>query len=168
MGLCWVTGVSGTGKSTIAGELRRMGELAWDADDISAWRHRTTGVEVPTPFGGIPDGWVAQHGWFIDADRVRELRMQTGDSVGFLAGAVENENEVWDVFDTVVYLRADDDTIAQRLRDRTSNDFGKSAEQLAMVLEWNAVLEDQYRSLGATIVDASRPLAEVVAAVRRR
>lgn len=167
MGLCWVTGVSGTGKSTIADELRRLGELAWDADDLSAWRDRTTGVERPTPLTGLPDGWMDQHGWFIDVDRVRELRTQVGGGAAFVAGAVENESEAWDLFDSVVYLRADDETIARRLRDRTSNDFGKSAEQLAMVLEWNAVLEERYRVAGATIVDATLPLAEVVAAVRR-
>ena len=166
MGLCWVTGVSGTGKSTIAAELRRLGELACDADDLAAWRDRTSGIVRPTPLTGVPDGWVDQHGWFIDLERVREFREQVADGVGFLAGAVENEGEVWDLFDAVVYLRADDDTITQRLRDRTTNDFGKSAEQLAMVLEWNALLEDQYRSAGATIVDATLPLAEVVAAVR--
>lgn len=165
MALCWVTGVSGTGKSTIVRELRRFGEIAWDGDDLSFWRDRDTGDAVATP-DVRPDGWVARHAWVIDPARVRECRAAAEGRVGYLAGGAENEADVWDLFDVVVHLVTDDDTIRRRLADRTENDFGKTGEELAVIMGWNAVLEQRYRDRGAIVLDAGRPLPVVVEDVR--
>lgn len=166
MALCWVAGLSGTGKSTIVQEMQRAGELAWDGDDFSCWRDRQTGEAVAAPPGGRHDGWLARHAWVIDPASVRTCRGIAEDRIGYLAGGCENEPDVWHLFDTVVYLVTDDDTIRRRLAARTENDFGKTDEELAMVLGWNAVLEAHYRSAGAVVVDAGQPLAQVIAAVR--
>jgi hypothetical protein len=47
MGLCFVTGVSGTGKSALLGELRLRGCLARgvDEDGYADWVSRRTGFE---------------------------------------------------------------------------------------------------------------------------
>ena len=166
MTLCWVAGLSGTGKSTIVGELQRAGELAWDADDFSFWRDRQSGDAAENPAGGRPDGWLDRYAWVVDPRRVEQCRTDAEGRVGYLAGGSENEADVWDLFDTVIYLVADDATIRQRLGARTENDFGKTAAELDMVLGWNAVLEDHYRAAGAIIIDAGQPLPSVVSAVR--
>ena len=119
-----------------------------------------------TPPGGRPDGWLARYAWVIDPVHVARCRTTADGRVGYLAGGSENEADVWDLFDTVVYLVADDDTIRRRLAARTENDFGKTEEELAAILGWNAVLEEHYRTAGATIVDARLPLRCVVAAVQ--
>ena len=62
MTLCWVAGLSGTGKSTIVQQLLASNELAWDADDLSFWRDRGTGEAATVPAGGRPDGWTARYG----------------------------------------------------------------------------------------------------------
>ena len=51
VGLVWVTGSSGTGKSTVRVELARRGYASFDTDQdgITAWRDRTTGQEVDYP-----------------------------------------------------------------------------------------------------------------------
>ena len=98
--------------------------------------------------------------------KVRRCRAEADGRVGYLAGGCENEADVWDLFDRVLYLVADDDTIRRRLAARTGNDFGKTEEELAVILAWNAVLEPRYRDAGATVIDAGRSLPEVVEAVR--
>ncbi len=70
MTLCWVAGLSGTGKSTIVQQLLASNELAWDADDLSFWRDRGTGEAATVPAGGRPDGWTARYGWVIDPAKV--------------------------------------------------------------------------------------------------
>jgi dephospho-CoA kinase len=66
--------------------------------------------------------------------------------------------------DEVIALVADEQTIRRRLASR-SNTFGQTPEELADVLFWHAGFEAAYRGFGATIIDATRPLSEVVAEV---
>jgi hypothetical protein len=48
------------------------------------------------------------------------------------------------------------------LATRSGNDFGKAPDELAAVMRWCATHGSMYEALGATMVDASRPLAQVV------
>jgi len=72
---------------------------------------------------------------------------------------------VWDLFDLVVCVVVDNETVRDRLLTRTTNSFGKHPEELAAALEQNAGLESTYRRLGATIIDGRRPPAEVADAI---
>jgi hypothetical protein len=71
-------------------------------------------------------------------------------------------NQVWHLFSKTIYLTIDEATLRERLATRTSNDFGKSDHELAAVLKWHKVGPEQYRTFGATIIDATQPLADVV------
>lgn len=167
MPLIWVTGISGSGKSSVATELCARGHRGVDADQdgLSVWVDRSTGAVVPSPeWGQRPSSWVTRHAWVLDAERVKALAANARDKHVFLCGSVENEKEVWDSFDQVICLVIDDDTVRRRLAARSNNDFGKSAEELQMVLGWNKA-QAQYREFGATIVDATVPLDLVVDAV---
>ena len=62
----------------------------------------------------------------------------------------------------MIYLAIDRQTLRRRLASRTTNDFGKSPNELRAILGWHEVGDDEYRRLGAAIVDATRPLDEVV------
>ena len=53
-------------------------------------------------------------------------------------------------------------TLRHRLATRTTNLFGKDPVVLEQILTWNQDLEQRYRSYGATIIDATRPLEDVV------
>lgn len=165
MGLVWVTGISGAGKSSVCEGLRHRGHRAVDADrdGYSRWADRRTGQLVADPPDPTPAGWLDRYAWRIDVERVRALTMDaTATGTTFLCGSVENEHDVWPCFDRVVCLVADDETIRHRLVTRTTNAFGKHPEELAAALGWNEVMEGRYRAVGAAIVDATRPLADVV------
>lgn len=43
-----------------------------------------------------------------------------------------------------------------------TNEFGKHPEELRAALDWNQSIARRYRELGASLVDATRPLAKVV------
>lgn len=165
--LVWVTGNSGVGKSTVCALLRSRGELAIDADweGYNHWVDRTSGQVVVDPPDPVPAGWLDRFGWKIIRAEVEALAERARDRTAFLCGSAENEDDVLDLFDHVVCVVVDSDTLRDRLLTRTNNSFGRHPEELAAAMECNDATESTYRNLGATIIDGRRPLAEVADAV---
>lgn len=172
--LVWVTGTSGAGKSSVCDALRARGATAVDADwdGYSFWVDRLDGEVVTEPPYPVPRGWLDRYSWRINRARVEELALQSQGGVSFLCGSVENEREVWDLFDRVICLIIDDETLTRRLAARTTNAFGKQREELRAAIGWNHTVEGIYRGRGAAIIDATRPIETVVndvlAAIRER
>ena len=163
MSLVWVTGNSGTGKSTVCEMLRALGYAAFDADEgFSRWIDRGTGEVVTDPPCPVPEGWLDQYGWAIIRERVEALVEDSRCRVAFLCGSAENEADVRDLFDLIVCLVIDEGTLRYRLATRTTNSFGRHPEELAAALKWNPRMRAIYERRGATITDASKPVAEVV------
>jgi shikimate kinase len=162
--VAWVTGNSGTGKSTVCEELRARGYVALDADEdgFCRWIDRAEGGVVIDPPYPVPEGWLDRHGWVIVRERVETLVEESPCRIAFLCGSAENEQDVRDLFDVIVCLVIDEDTLRHRLATRTTNPFGKHPEELAAALKWNPRMRAIYESLGAAIIDASRPVTEVV------
>ena len=161
--LIWVTGLSGSGKSTVCGVLQQQGRYALDADQggLSHWRHRATSQRAHPP-SPLPPGWIATHAWWLDPDRVAELARDAKERPVFLFGSVENEHEVHPLCDQVVCFVCDSATLRHRLATRTSNSFGKQPEELNAILAWNEELASHYRAQGATLIDTTQPLHQVV------
>lgn len=172
MVLVYVTGLSGTGKSLIRRELEERGYTAHGVDEngYADWIDRSSGAVAAFPHDD-PEldfaDWYRRHSWVFSVERVAKLR-RDADAAGqtvFLCGVAERDDTVWPYFDLVIALVADAVTITTRLAERTGNDFGKSPEQLAEVLGWHRHYARDYRRFGARLVDATRPIDEVVAAV---
>jgi gluconate kinase len=166
MSLVYVTGISGSGKSAVCTELQRRGQEAHDtdADGYAVWVDCRTGRA--TAAGARADertpGWLERHEYCLVPARVEELASRAEGRLAFLCGVAANEHDVWHLFSRVIYLAVDEPTLRHRLDTRTTNDFGKSSHELEQILEWHRVGEDQYRAFGALVVDASRPLGDVV------
>lgn len=167
MPLVWVTGTSGVGKSTVCALLKSLGQLTVDADweGYNHWVDRTSGQVVVDPPDPVPVGWLDRFAWRISRAQVEALAARTHDNTAFLCATVENETDVWDLFDLVVCLVIDNETLRDRLLTRTTNTFGKHPEELAAALEHNDDVEPTYRRLGATIIDGTKPPAEVADAI---
>ena len=167
MALVWVTGGSGVGKSTICELLKRRGELAVDADmdGYTRWVERTSGQVLADSPATVPAGWLYRFAWKVSRAEVEALAAAAHGKTAFLCGDAENETEVWDLFDLVVCLVADNETIRDRLLTRTNNPFGKHPEEMAAALEENDGLETAYRRLGATLIDGRQTPAEVADSV---
>lgn len=165
--LVWVTGNSGAGKSTVCGVLRARGYVALDADEdgFSRWIDRAKGEVVVDPPYPVPEGWLDRYGWAIVRERVETLVEESRFRTAFLCGSAENEAHVRDLFDLIVCLVIDENTLRHRLATRTTNTFGQHPEELAAALRWNPQMRALYESRGATIIDASKPVTEVVDSV---
>ena len=109
-----LTGMSGTGKSTLVHELRRRGYVAFDAD--------ADGFSEPRADG--------RWGW--RAELVAELLARSPDRPSFFAGCSEEQAEL--PFDYRVLLTAPRSVLVQRLRTRTNNAYGHDSDELSQVL----------------------------------
>lgn len=146
-----VTGMSGTGKSSALAELARRGYRVVDTDDPGwcAW------VEAPDGARGEERLWVE--------DRMTELLRPEEDGTLFVQGCVRNQGKFYDRFDAVVLLSAPVEVILERIESRTTNDFGKTPEERARILDDLAKVEPLLRAGCTHELDASRPLEAVVA-----
>jgi hypothetical protein len=75
---------------------------------------------------------------------------------------VRNQSQFYDRFDAVVLLSAPADVLLDRIARRTTNDYGKTPLERAMVLSDLAEIEPLLRQGCTHELDASRPLDEVV------
>jgi shikimate kinase len=132
-----ITGMSGTGKSTLLDELRRRGHLTLDTDY---------------------DGWVLSNREWDEA------RMTTflGDHEDvFVAGTVENQGRFYDRFDHVVLLTAPLRVLVERVSIRKNNPYGKSPEQLAEISRYVDTVEPLLREGASLELDGLRPVSEL-------
>jgi dephospho-CoA kinase len=164
--LYFVTGISGSGKSTVRNYLKMQGYEAYatDEDGLAAWYDKVTGEEYP----GYPSSdertpeFSQRFAWMMSRAGVAQLATDAAERPVYLCGAVANELELLDLFAVVITLDVDVETLRRRLASRTNNDFGKSAHELAQIISWHADDFAAYRRTGHIIVDAARPIDEVV------
>jgi adenylate kinase family enzyme len=149
-----VTGMSGTGKSSALAELGRRGYRVVDTDD-PGWREYR---EDPEPADELHRGE-----WLWVEDRMTELLDSDDGRSLFVQGCVPNQGKFYDRFDAVVLLSAPADVILDRIAHRTTNDYGKTSEERAMILDDLANIEPLLRQGCTHELDASRPLDDVVA-----
>lgn len=83
----------------------------------------------------------------------------------FVSGCMSNQGKFYDRFDAVVLLSAPAEVILDRIEHRTTNDYGKTPAERALVLHHLASVEPRLRATCTHELDASRPLEDVVDAL---
>jgi dephospho-CoA kinase len=144
----FITGMSGTGKSALTGELRRRGHVAYDADD--------DGFTEPRPNGA----------WAWNVGLVRELFDRHVDDSLFFSGCSEEQSQF--VFDVTVLLTAPESLILDRLQRRTTNSFGKTPSELDLVLTDLREIEPRLRATADLVIETTVPVASVADSILGR
>ena len=141
-----VTGMSGTGKSTALAELAKRGFQVVETDDApwSEWSE-------------------ADGGYIWREDLVEELLSREDGPTLYVSGTVSNQGRFYPRFEAVVLLSAPVDELLRRLKTRTTNDYGKAADERALILGDVADVEPLLRASCTHEIDAMQPIADVVA-----
>ena len=148
MAVVFVTGMSGTGKSSALAELARRG-------------HRV----IDTDYGGWTDESGPERRW--REDRIAALLDEHDDGALFVSGCVPNQGKFYPRFDAVVLLSAPVDVILERIASRDTNDYGKTDAERELILQDLRTVEPLLR-VGATVeLDSRVGLAEVANALER-
>ena len=142
--------MSGVGKSSALAALARLGYEVVDTDE---------------------PGWTAwsdeEDGYLWREDRIADLLARERDVALYVSGTVSNQGRFYPSFDAVVLLSAQAQVLLDRLETRITNEYGKTAEQRALILEQLRDVEPLLRASCTHEVDASRPLDDVVAELGR-
>ncbi len=153
-----VTGMSGTGKSTVITELKARGYRAVDADG----ERLSEVVDVdPDELTGLGRG----RDWVWHEERIQEvLDIDEGGAL-FVGGCAPNQGKFYPQFDHIVLLTAPPDVIVERLATRTTNPFGTQPDEVTRVLELQRTVEPLLRAGAELELDTTAPLEQVVAAI---
>lgn len=135
-----LTGMSGSGKSTILAGLAARGRRVVDTD-----------------YGG----WIIDDRW--DEPRMRTLLTDGEDVV--IAGTVENQGAFAELLDHIVLITAPVDVLLHRLRTRTNNPYGKTEAQQRETAEYVTTVEPLLRRSASLVLDGTRPVDSLVSEV---
>jgi dephospho-CoA kinase len=155
-----LTGMSGTGKSTVIAALAARGYKAVDADEDGF----SELVRVPDD---EPTGLDPGYDWVWREDRIQELLSREDVDVLFLSGCAPNQGTFYPWFDHIILLSAPAHVIVERLATRTNNPYGKRPEDITWTLELLRTVEPVLREGAGAEIDTSQPLERVVAEVLR-
>ncbi|MBB1503076.1 AAA family ATPase [Propioniciclava sp. MC1683] len=136
-----ITGMSGTGKSTLLVELHQRGHLTVDTDY---------------------DNWVLPSGVW---DPVRMASLLERQSHVIVSGTVENQIDFYDRFDHIVLLSAPWATLLERVTSRSNNPFGRTQAQQDEIRFYLNTVEPLPRRRATFELDGTNPVNELADAV---
>ena len=140
-----LTGMSGTGKSTLVAELRTRGVTAYDADE--------DGFSEPRGNG--------RWGWRRAA--VAALLERHTEGLLCFAGCSEEQADL--PFDYRVLLTAPEAVLIERLRARTNNPYGHTDDELAQILADRAEIEPLLRRTADLVLVSTASPSQLADAV---
>ncbi|MEZ4860138.1 MAG: helix-turn-helix domain-containing protein [Caldilineaceae bacterium] len=156
-----LTGMSGTGVSTVLGKLAACGfkTVDTDYDGYSEW------VAVDDDSAMPGESVEPNRDWVWRADRIQKLLSTEDTDTLFLGGCSPNMRQFLPQFDHVILFSAPAEVLVERLRTRTNNPYGKEPEEMARVLGLVETVEPLLRRAADFEIDTSVSLEEVVETV---
>lgn len=151
MPVVFITGMSGTGKSTVLSVLAQRGYKTIDTDDA--------GWCVPE------DGdWSSpDHLWILDDSRMESLLDAHDDSPLFVSATRPNQGAFYGRFDHVVTLTAPIEVMIERVQNRSGNPFGRTTEEQEAIRDDTREVEPLLIRGADVVIDTSVESPESVA-----
>ncbi len=154
-----IEGVSGSGKTTIATELERLGFAVIHGDRKLAYQgDPETGAPIrPAQLSSDPAFINTHHIW--DVAQVNAIIADKNHPIVFFCGASRNRHKFVDLFDAVFLLEVEWPIVERRLAARV-DEWGSRPDERALVKRLHTTREDLPEK--AISIDTSQSLGEVV------
>lgn len=160
-----ITGIAGSGKSTICGELSKMGQESYGIEDIKGMfvMYRKGTKEIFDDYDNADPEKIKNSEWLCDINKLKQLLKKQIKNIAFYCGVASNMDDLIPLFDKVILLKVDTDTLHSRLSTREStDDIGNTEDSRQTVLGWKNWWESEMVKKGAIIVNASNKPYKVV------
>lgn len=157
-----ITGVAGSGKSSVAHELSKLGYAAYDTDaGFSYYADKKTGLKVDKPTSPTLD-WYEHHERVFNEAVLESLFEHHKDEPIFICSITANQKKYYPQFDKIFLLSASDDILMHRIKTRTTSEFGKHPVDFHRVFAGKDEFEDEVMDRGAIKIDSSVPINTVI------
>lgn len=159
-----ITANAGTGKSTIARQLQKMGHEAYDLEEIPGLcgMYKKGTREPFEKFNNGSKEDIADGEWICDTEKLQNLMVRQKKDVAFYAIASNNLPELIPLFDKVFLLIVSKETIYKRLYNREGqDDMGGNEESRQAVLHWKDWWENEIRKFPITEINAEGTPEEI-------
>ncbi len=156
--------MSGSGKSTLCKKLRELGYCAHDIENIPDMF-----VTTDLRSGEILKEWdtnnleqIRNLAFNCDITKLRELIENEPEQLCFYNGTATNIEAVAALFDTVILLQANPETLRHRLTTRTTHDFARETDMQDWILEIKIPFEECLIKRGAIAIDANGDMEDTI------
>ena len=150
-----VTGISGSGKTTVCAALQKLGHSSIDIEQVSGLYNLVnseTGKAVLGNMEQIDDNV----DWVCNKVRINDLINLQQNSTTFYCGGMSNTEEVWGLFDKVNILSVSDKITRYRLSKRKNGEFGSTQKNIEWILSWKHEIEDRWLGMGGILLSAEQ------------
>lgn len=163
MPLFLITGLPGSGKSTVCAELKTRGYEAYDGDTdrLAKWFNDATGQPVESEVRERTPEFLSGHSRDIARGVVEDLKANAGSKPVFLCGDPENEAELNDLFSQVFALIIDEETRDRRLVARTNNNWGKLPHEREYSRIYGKKWDTLRERLDYVSIDSTQPVKDI-------
>jgi adenylate kinase family enzyme len=161
---CLVIGRAGSGKSSVAHELKERGYNAYDADKLEGlarWEDAITGLPKRPNDVKFVDS--SKFHWNWQAEKITELF--ASEEQLFLCGGADNDLSFMPTFDQTFILDPSSEVQAERLQSTErsqENPYAIHPDMISIVLAEQAELVNAATRLGAIAINADQTLDKVV------
>lgn len=158
-----ITGVAGSGKTTLSSELQKLGYKSYDMEDIDGL-FRMFNKKT----GRVVKDWTnnnlkvtKQHRWTCNKNKLKQIIKDNSRGIVFYCGTGSNLDDLIPLFDKIFLLKASPKVLRERLTKRTTNSFGHTSEVQKWIFGWKDNWESHMIGKKAIVINADQKLRKI-------
>lgn len=163
--LFFITGISGSGKTTVGRKLCELGEVAFDSKIQKGLFHFSdSNGNQPNDYQPNNKNWMDTYKWVLNKPMFDNLIKQNDNAKRlFLCGGSDDLKQYWPLGEKVFLLKVNADIMIDRLNNKDrDNNFGKDKQTQEKLIERIERFQKKQIAAGAIPIDATKPISTVV------